>query len=120
MARNQTKRLKPLVLQADESVFSALHSINSYRPANSAYSIDAVRTARIDMEECRRVEAIAIEAAASARVTVIAKEWEFHNLMLGVKTQVIAQFGIDSDELKALGRKKRSEYKAPGRRAKVS
>jgi hypothetical protein len=47
-----------------------------------------------------------------------AAEWAFHNAMLGVKDQVIAQFGKDSNEVQALGLKKKSERKAPGPRAK--
>jgi hypothetical protein len=41
--------------------------------------------------------------------------------MLGVKEQVIAQFGKNSDQLQALGLKKKSEYKAPAaRKAKAA
>jgi hypothetical protein len=46
----------------------------------------------------------------------VAAEWEFHNLMLGAKDQVIAQFGRDSNEVQAIGLKKSSERKAPQRR----
>jgi hypothetical protein len=38
--------------------------------------------------------------------------------MLGVKDQVIAQFGKDSNEVQAVGLKKKSEYSRPQRRAK--
>jgi len=38
--------------------------------------------------------------------------------MLAVKEQVIAQFGKNSNQLQALGLKKKSEYKAPARKAK--
>ena len=46
-------------------------------------------------------------------------EWEFHNTMLAVKEQVIAQFGKNSDQVQALGLKKKTEYKAPARRGKA-
>jgi hypothetical protein len=36
--------------------------------------------------------------------------------MLGVKDQVVAQFGRDSNEVQALGLKKASERKKPQRR----
>jgi hypothetical protein len=48
----------------------------------------------------------------------VAGEWEFHNLMLGVKDQVIAQFGKDSTQVQAVGLKRKSEYSRPQRRAK--
>jgi hypothetical protein len=55
-------------------------------------------------------------ALASARDKATAKEWEFHNTILGVKDQVMAQYGRNSDEVQALGLKKASERKAPTRR----
>lgn len=116
MAQNQSRRLKPSILQADENVYAALLFIKTYTPANHAYSKDAVTTVRSDVASLRETEAKALAAVASTRAAAIAKEWEFHNLMLGVKAQVIAQFGIDSDELESLGRKKKSEYRRPGRK----
>jgi hypothetical protein len=43
-------------------------------------------------------------------------ERRFHNAMLDAKTQVITQYGANSDEVQALGLKKRSEYKKSIRR----
>jgi len=53
----------------------------------------------------------------AARDAATAAEWDFHNTMLAVKEQVIAQFGKNSDQVQALGLKKKSEYKAPTRKA---
>ena len=47
-----------------------------------------------------------------------AAEWEFHDTMLAVKEQVIAQFGKNSDQVQALGLKKKAEYKSPVRTGK--
>jgi len=42
-----------------------------------------------------------------------------HNAILGAKTQVLAQYGADSDAIQSLGLKKKSERKRPtGRTAK--
>ncbi len=118
MARNQTRRLKPAIFQADENGFASLQAMTNYSPANSAYAMKAIRAARDEVDNLRRAEAQALAAAGVARSKAVAKEWEFHNLMLGAKEQVIAQFGIDSDELESLGRKKKSAYKPPGRKVK--
>jgi hypothetical protein len=117
MARNQNKRLPPLKIEADESGFAALRSIANYTPINQAYTLEAVRAAHVELEELRRIEAQAAASVAAAREKSVAKEWEFHNLMLGVKEQVIAQFGRDSSEMQALGLKRKSEYKPPKRRS---
>jgi hypothetical protein len=60
-------------------------------------------------------------ALETARDAAAAAEWEFHNIMLGVKTQVMAQFGDSSDQVQALGLKKKSERKMPtARKAKAA
>jgi hypothetical protein len=117
MARNQSKRLAPAKIEADEKGFAALQAITGYTPINPAYSLDAIGAAHAGLLDLRRAEAQAAQAAANARDNTIAKEWEFHNLMLGVKDQVIAQFGKDSTEVAALGLKRKSEYKPPRRRS---
>jgi hypothetical protein len=117
MARNQSKRLPPGKIEADESVFSALQTIKSYTPINSAYSLEAVKAAHEGLRSSHEAEAEAQVQAQAARNESVAREWEFHNLMLGVKEQVIAQFGKDSAEVAALGLKRKSEYKTPRRRA---
>ncbi len=52
----------------------------------------------------------------SARDNATGAEWSFHNLVLGAKDQVKAQFGDDSNEYQAMGRKKASERRRPRRR----
>ncbi|HEV2915399.1 MAG TPA: hypothetical protein VGX92_19120 [Pyrinomonadaceae bacterium] len=120
MARNQSRRLSPIKLEADEKGFAALRAFASYTPINPAYSLSSIVAVHAELEELRDLEGQAARAAAAARDNTVSKEWEFHNLMLGVKEQVIAQFGKDSDEVQALGLKRKSEYKPPKRRSTLS
>ena len=60
----------------------------------------------------------AAAAVAAAWDDAAAREREFHNLMMGVKDQVIAQFGKDSNEVQSIGLKKASEYSRPKTRSK--
>lgn len=117
MAKNQHKRLPPGKIEADENGFAALRTIAGYTPINSTYALDAVCAAHEELRDLRRAAAAAQAEAQAARDSAVAKEWEFHNLMLGVKEQVIAQFGKDSDEVEALGLKRKSDYKPPKRRS---
>ena len=117
MAKNQSRRLSPRKVEADESGFTALQTIKGYTPINHNYSLAAVGSAHDELKSLRDAEARAVAAAAAARESSVAKEWEFHNLMLGVKEQVIAQFGKDSAEVQALGLKRKSDYKPPVRKA---
>ena len=120
MARNQNKRLGPALLQDDLDALTALRSIGGYTPANAAYTLQAVEDKLSNMTGAQEDEINAQNALATARDAAAAAEWEFHNFILGVKEQVIAQFGKNSDEVQALGLKKKSEYKAPTARKKTS
>jgi hypothetical protein len=116
MAKNETKRLTPAQLQADRDTFAALQSNRLYNPANSAFAIDAITTVHTGLNSDQQAETQTIAAAAAARDNAVAREWEFHNLILGAKDQVVAQFGRDSNEAQAVGLKKKSEYKARKRK----
>ena len=44
-------------------------------------------------------EILAQHALAAARDATVAAEWALHDAMLGVKAQVLAQYGPDSDAI---------------------
>lgn len=111
MAKNQNKRLVPSTLADDEAAFNALLNVTGYTPANPAYTVTAITQAITDMRAAQAVEDQAVAALATARDLAIGKEWAVHNLMLGVKDQVKAQFGKDSTQVQELGLKRVSEYK---------
>jgi len=116
MPKDQNKRITPGVLEADKNSFAALQGLTAYAPANPAYAAAKLASAQAALASAQTTEAQAAAALATARDNAVAAEWEFHNLMLGVKDQVIAQFGRDSNEVQAVGLKKTSERKAPQRR----
>jgi len=118
MAKNETRRINPRVLAEDVDSYDALKAIPAYAPSNPAFVQAKVDLARSQMIAAQQAETQAEAAWKTARDTANAKEWAFHNLILGAKKQVIAQFGENSDEVQAVGLKKKSEYKAPQRAAK--
>ena len=120
MAKNENNRLRPVQLQDDLDALTALRSIGGYAPANAAYALQEVENRLTGMKDTQEDEVNAQNALATARDAAAAAEWEFHNFILGVKEQVIAQFGKNSDEVQSLGLKKKSEYKAPTARTKTS
>lgn len=113
---NRTKRLRPAQIEADRASFAALQGVVDYSPANPAYSTGAITRMYEEMQSAQRAEAQAEAALAAARDNAVAKEWAFHDSVLGSKDQVVAQFGRNSNEVQALGLKKASEYKAPQRK----
>jgi hypothetical protein len=112
MAKDETKRIARHILDADEFTFNALQKINGYAPTNPAYGIPLLAQAFQDMRAAQVLEDQASAALATAHDAAITKEWAIHNLILGVKEQVIAQFGKDSSQLQELGLKRKSEYKS--------
>ena len=118
MAKDQNKRITPSVLEADRGSFAALQTVTGYAPANQAFALAKITEAEAAVRDAQAAEARAAAALAAARDEAVGREWEFHNLILGARDQVTAQFGRDSNEVQALGRKKASERKAPVRRAK--
>jgi hypothetical protein len=115
---DQSKRLRPAQIQEDRDAFAALQSVSGYAPANPSYALTAITAAQASLNAAQQAESQAAAAAASARDNAVAQEWAFHNMMLGVKDQVRAQFGKDSNEVQAIGLKKKSEYSRPKARAK--
>jgi hypothetical protein len=113
---NETKRIKPALIEADESGFAALQAMTGYAPVNQAYTLAAITAAHAALQRAWTAETQAEAALNAARDNAVAREWEFHNLILGAKDQVTAQFGRDSNEVQAIGLKKASERKAPQRR----
>ena len=120
MAKNQTARVRPDVLKADEAAHTALQAIPDYAPANAAFSKTAVTGSFQGYQAAQQAEINAQNTLDAARDAAAKAEWDFHNAMLTVKAQVIAQYGDNSDEAQALGLKKKSERKSPTRKAKAA
>lgn len=117
MAKDESKRLNPAALEADKNAFAALQAIGNYAPVNPAYTLAKIAEAHDGLVAAQAAEAQAAAALDAARDGTVAKAWTFHNLMLGGKDQVVAQFGRDSNEAQALGRKKPSEFRKRTRAA---
>src|SRR5215210_1332830 len=114
---NETNRIKPALLDADEESFGALKAIANYTPANPAYTVAAIEQAHAGMRAAREEEARANAAQKAARDTAAEKERRFHDIVGGSKDQVTAQFGRNSNEVQSIGRKKSSERRAPQRKS---
>jgi len=109
MAKKKLARLSQRILQKDREIAEAVLDLKDYTPANKDFTADRLREALGRLEEAEAAEAAAQEAAAKAREEAVRLEAEFHDLILGAKRQVIAQYGDDSDEITVLGMKKKSE-----------
>ena len=118
MAKNQDTRIQAEVLDADQKAFQLLKTIGDYQPINPAYTIEALDARYEALRAALEAERKMQEALTAARKVAMAAGWDFHNDMLGVKYQVIARYGADSEQVVLMGLKKKSERKTPGRKSK--
>jgi hypothetical protein len=116
MTRDQAKRMAPSAIASDRESLAGLKTITNYAPANPAYSVAAMGTAETAMLAAQETETQAVAALATARDNAADAEWNYHNLVLGMKDQVVALFGRDSNQAQSIGLKKKSEYKPRGRK----
>ena len=116
MADSKTRKLSPKVLQDDIDAYAALKAIGTYKPSNSAFEIGIGDAAKVEKEAAQMKRVQDDATAAASRDDETAKEWIFHDFITGAKTQIKAQFGDSSNEVQALGLKKKSEYKNPSKK----
>ena len=118
MAKNETVRIPPAQLTQDREVYAAVKGNKNYAPANPDYSEAELDAALADLVQSEHAAVQADAAAAAARDALVGSQWRFHNKMNGVKDQVVAQSGRNSNEAQAVGLKKPEEYKKPTRKGK--
>lgn len=119
MANPLFKRLPSQVTLADLETYRAFKAIPDYKPANTDYSFEVVTALFNKLQAALDAELHTQNTYAAARDAAVAIQHEFHAAILGVKNQFKAQYGVDSDQVAALGLKKKSERKTRARAAKV-
>ena len=113
-------RLAPEILADDESAYNNLITFTDYHPANAQFALALGHTLKGTYDTARAAEDVAKRAFEAARDSAVAAEQALHDYIQGARTQVEAQYGPNSDQLQAMGRKKKSEYKkSSGRKAKA-
>lgn len=117
MAKNETKRIRPVILQEDRDALSAIKGFKDpvYKPANDDFTLANLQAAQDAVVAAREIEVQKQNDADDARDATVAAEWALHNIMLSARDQVRAQYGDDSDEYAGVGRTKKSEFAAPTR-----
>jgi hypothetical protein len=119
MGKNQTKWVNPTVLAEDEATHNGLQNLTDYAPNNPSYTVAALTHALGLRRDKEAAADKAAAAAATARDEAVSEQWNYHNLILGAKDQVRAQYGKDSTQVQELGLKRKSEYKKPTRKSKT-
>lgn len=113
MADRRTKRLSPKILQDDLDAYAGMQGIAGYTPSNSAFDSASGADTKSKMEADQTKEVQDKATSDASRDASVASEWDFHDFVRNMRIQVKAQFGENSDEVAAVGLKKKSEYKNP-------
>jgi hypothetical protein len=116
MAKNETRQLPASILAEDREIHASLKAITNYAPSNEAFTQAAIDASKVNMEQAEQAETQAAAAYEAARDNKVAAQWAFHNIILGGKIQVKAQFGENSNEVQSMKLKKKDEYKSPSRK----
>ncbi len=117
MGLNNTKPVTPSILIEDEESFDAIAKMTDYSPSNAAFAKDLITAKHTAVAMALSAQREAERTLNDARDALVAAEWEFHNLIIGARQQVLAQYGENSNQVAAVGLKKKQEYKRPTRKA---
>ena len=117
---NPNTRVSAEQTQANVEAYLALKNIANYVPINAENSIEAATACYEELLAAEEALIHADNAAAAARDTVRRARWKLHNVMVGAKGEVKVRYGLDSNEVAALGLKKKSERTKASKVKKVA
>ena len=103
------RRLRPDILAMDHHALNAIGQFVGYAPRNAALSAASLQALAQAAAQAQQAEQHAEAALAAARDAARAAEWALHDAILDAKVEVQAQYGTSSNEVQAMGLKKRSE-----------
>ena len=116
MSNSALKRISTTVLLEDEDALYGLRTIEGYNPPNKAYTLEIVEADFKEFKAAQEAESGLEKALEAARDTTIRFQHKFHGSVVGARQQVLAIYGGESDEVVAVGLKKKSDRKPPRRR----
>ena len=112
---SESTQVSPKQALKDIESYLAFTALTDYRSNNPAHSRDAADLAYKNLREAE-LHAITTQAAADAASDALAKaRRDLHDVILGVKNETRALYGPNSDQVAALGLKKKSERSKVGR-----
>lgn len=116
MPAKLSRRLSPSELAADEAVINALKSVTTYKTVPGLLSLAELEALNARVAEKQGAEQLAQIGAVTMRDAAIAAEWERREAVMRTKALIVAQYGRDSSEVKAVGLKRQIDRKRPTRR----
>ena len=116
MPITRTRRLRITELANDRTVVVGIQALTDYTPADKIHTPAKLLELTALMDQAHEAEILALNQYTAARDAAGIAEWTMHEAVLRTKSQVIAQYGPDSNAVQSLGLKKRVDRKRPVRR----
>ncbi len=103
--RRRSNRLPPGTKDEgdDWEILYSLHNVDDYTAINSAASLAALQMVEAIHLQAEFAVARAERDFKAARAATAEAAWAFHEAVETAKAEVLAQFGIDSPEARAIG-----------------
>ena len=98
-------------IEKDRAALVALKKLKGYAPSNVALSVEALNALEADLRAAEENELLSTNALGAYRDARTTAGWALHNRLLNVKALVSGDYGPNSDEVQALGLKKKSDYR---------
>lgn len=112
----KSRRLRTELLAEDKAALDAVKTLTDYAPTNPDYAVDGLVDSYDEMIADQTLENQLRIAWEKQRDKTVKSEHRFHDNMIGSYDAVKGQYGRDSDQVQAMGRKRVSEYKRPTRK----
>lgn len=116
MAKDETVKLPPKILEEDERTLMALLALPGYAPANPEINIEGLSSIQTDVEMATKHDIRNTHTQEMSRRDLIRIEWARHNRILAARNYVRGHFGDDSKEMEWIGMVPKSARRLPGRR----
>ncbi len=116
----KSKRIPSNKLDDDKVALDALKTLKDFAPNSGALSLENIVAAYEAMSQNQTAEIQAKIAFDTQRDVTLKSEHAFHDLMIRAYDAVRGQYGRDSAQVQAMGRKRVSEYKRPTQKKPVS
>ena len=92
-----------------------LMQLDDYAPFDSSISKDRIVSMVARVKAAREQEKLAADAYNSDRDAAVEVEHEFYRMAITARKHCVVQYGENSSVVRALGLKRRLEYKRPSR-----
>jgi hypothetical protein len=113
----KVRKISQKVLRKDMETHSAIQGFATYSPTNPSIthvSLSDLSSKLLSLQS----KSVQMETTYNATIDSLrSAERAFHDAIMTSKVAVLGQYGMDSNEAKAIGLKRTSEYKKPKRKA---